>query len=154
MVKDMTETKRGPGQPPHAPTSQQRKMVESMSAYGIPQDDISKVIGISIDTLAKHYREELDTATAKANAKVAETLYRQATNADNPRSATAAIFWLKTRGGWKETSVHEHGGIGGGPIQSEDVTHGAESFAQRMARLAAASVPASGTGETDGDGEG
>ncbi len=58
----MTPKKRGPGQPPHAPTSQQRKMVESMSAYGIPQDDISKVIGISIDTLAKHYREELDTA--------------------------------------------------------------------------------------------
>ena len=44
-------------------------------------------------------------------------------------------------------------GANGGPIQSEDVTHGAESFAQRMARLAAASVPASGTGETDGDGE-
>ena len=114
--------KRGPGQPPHAPTSQQRKMVESMSAYGIPQDDISKVIGISIDTLAKHYREELDTATAKANAKVAETLYKQATNVDNPRSATAAIFWLKTRGGWKETSVHEHGGIGGGPIQTQEVS--------------------------------
>ena len=113
---------RGPGQPPHAPTSQQRKMVESMSAYGIPQDDISKVIGISIDTLAKHYREELDTATAKANAKVAETLYKQATNVDNPRSATAAIFWLKTRGGWKETSVHEHGGIGGGPIQTQEVS--------------------------------
>ena len=102
--------KRGPGQPPHAPTSQQRKMVESMSAYGIPQDDISKVIGISIDTLAKHYREELDTATAKANAKVAETLYKQATNVDNPRSATAAIFWLKTRGGWRETVNLDHSG--------------------------------------------
>ena len=121
-MTDAPKKKRGPGQPPHAPTSQQRKMVESMSAYGIPQDDISKVIGISIDTLAKHYREELDTATAKANAKVAETLYRQATNADNPRSATAAIFWLKTRGGWKETSVHEHGGIGGGPIQTQEVS--------------------------------
>ena len=99
----MTSKKRGPGQPAHEPTPQTRKMVESMSAYGIPQEDIASVIGIDRKTLAKHYREELDTATAKANAKVAETLYKQATNADNPRSATAAIFWLKTRGGWRET---------------------------------------------------
>ena len=92
----------------HEPTPQQRKMVESMSAYGIPQEDIAKVVGIDRKTLAKHYRDELDTATAKANAKVAETLYKQATNADNPRSATAAIFWLKTRGGWRETSNLNH----------------------------------------------
>jgi DNA-binding XRE family transcriptional regulator len=101
----MTDKKRGRGQPPHEPTQQQRKMVESMSAYGIPQEDISKVVGINRTTLAKHYREELDTATAKACAKVAETLYRQATDVKNPRSATAAIFWLKTRGGWRETVV-------------------------------------------------
>lgn len=102
--------KRGRGKPPHEPTAQERKMVESMSAYGIPQEDIAKVIGINRSTLAKHYREELDTATAKANAKVAETLYRQATNVDNPRSATAAIFWLKTRGGWRETVNLDHSG--------------------------------------------
>ncbi len=141
--------KRGPGQPPHAPTSQQRKMVESMSAYGIPQDDISKVIGISIDTLAKHYREELDTATAKANAKVAETLYRQATNADNPRSATAAIFWLKTRGGWKETSVHEHGGIGGGPIQTQEVS-ALDRINSKLDGIAARAAEDSDTSGTDG----
>ena len=109
-MTDAPKKKRGPGQPPHEPTDQNRKMVESMSAYGIPQEDISKVIGISVDTLAKYYREELDTATAKANAKVAETLYRQATNVDNPRSATAAIFWLKTRGGWRETVNLDHSG--------------------------------------------
>lgn len=30
----------------------------------------------------------------------------------------AAIFWLKTRAGWKETSVHEVSGRDGGPIET------------------------------------
>jgi hypothetical protein len=29
---------------------------------------------------------------------------------------TAAIFWLKTRARWKETSVHEHAGHDGSPV--------------------------------------
>lgn len=88
--------------PPHSPTPEQRKQVEAMVAYGIPQEDISEVIGISSKTLRLHYRKELDTGTAKANAKVAESLYKKATG-DGSQSVTAAIFWLKTRGKWKET---------------------------------------------------
>jgi len=52
--------------------------------------------------LRKHYREELDTGHIKATAKVAESLFRKATT-DGAQSVTAAIFWLKTRGGWRET---------------------------------------------------
>jgi hypothetical protein len=40
---------------------------------------------------------------------VAEFLYRKATT-DGAQSVTAAIFWLETRAGWKETSVNEIGG--------------------------------------------
>lgn len=29
----------------------------------------------------------------------------------------AAIFWLKARGRWKETSVNEHSGLDGKPIE-------------------------------------
>jgi len=58
-------------------------------------------------TLRKHYREELDTGHFKATAKVAESLFRKATG-DGAQSVTAAIFWLKTRGGWRETpQAHE-----------------------------------------------
>jgi hypothetical protein len=46
---------------------------------------------------------------------VAEILFRKATS-DGKDSVTAAIFWLKTRGRWKETSVQEHTGEGGGPV--------------------------------------
>lgn len=95
------------GRPPHEPTDQTRRTVEGMSAYGIPQEEISKVIGIDRNTLMKYYREELDTAKAKANAKVAESLYKKAL-ANDSGAVTAAIFWLKTRAGWKETTVSEH----------------------------------------------
>ena len=104
------------GRPPHEPTDQTRRTVEGMSAYGIPQEEISKVIGIDRNTLMKYYREELDTAKARANAKVAESLYKKAL-ANDSGSVTAAIFWLKTRAGWKETIVNEHGGIDGEDIK-------------------------------------
>ena len=71
-------------------------------------------------------------------------------------NATAAIFGLKNRSAdeWREKVVNEHTGEGGGPIQTEDVTHGAESFASKMAMLAARSVSDSGDGETDAAGDG
>jgi hypothetical protein len=73
-----------------------------MAGYGVPEADISRVVGIDAKTLRKHYREELDTGHIKATAKVAESLFRKATG-DGSQSVTAAIFWLKTRGGWRET---------------------------------------------------
>jgi hypothetical protein len=102
--------------PPHKPTEQQRKTVKAMSAYGIPQHDIARVLGIHDDTLREHYRDELDKANAEACARVAENLFRKATG-DGRESVTAAIFWLKTRARWKETSVQEHTGPDGGPIE-------------------------------------
>ena len=101
--------------PKHKPTDQQRKIVKAMSAYGIPQDDIAKVIGIHDETLRIHYRHELDVANAEACAKVAENLFRKAIG-DGRESVTAAIFWMKTRGRWKETSGVELTGKDGGPV--------------------------------------
>jgi hypothetical protein len=73
-----------------------------MAAYGVREDAIARVVGIDPKTLRKHYRDELDTGQVKATAKVAESLFRKATG-EGPQSVTAAIFWLKTRGGWRET---------------------------------------------------
>jgi len=53
-----------------------------MAAYGVPQDDIAKVVGISDVTLRQHYRHELDTAAAKANTKAVEILYKNVLNPD------------------------------------------------------------------------
>lgn len=130
--------------PPHEPTPQTRRTVESMSAYGIPQEDIAAVIGVDSKTLRKHYRMELDTATAKANAKVAETLYRKATDAEmSGPSVTAAIFWLKTRAQWSETV--RVGNAPGETFQTEDVS-ARDILADRIARLSAAGNAEGDTG--------
>ena len=113
----MAKAKKGKaGRPAFKPTEEQRATVRAMAAYGVPEDDIAKVIGTSGPTLRKHFRHELDTAHAEANAKVAQSLYNKATG-DGPNAVTAAIFWLKTRAGWKDVTSHEHTGKDGGPIE-------------------------------------
>ena len=81
-----------------------------MTAYGVPELNIASVIGIDPKTLRKHYRHELDNGQVKATAKVAESLFRKATS-DGPQSVTAAIFWLKTKGGWRETPQDHRVGL-------------------------------------------
>ena len=94
------------GRRAHQPDMASRRQVEAMAGYGVPETDIAGVIGIDPKTLRRHYRDELKHGHVKANARVAESLYRKATS-DGAQSVTAAIFWLKTRAGWRDTSVHE-----------------------------------------------
>jgi len=92
--------------PSHKPNEEQRKMVAQYTAVGTPQIDVARVLNIDVKTLRKHYREELDTAATKANANVGGKLYNKAMAGDT----TAAIWWSKTRMGWKEKSEVEHSG--------------------------------------------
>lgn len=100
----------------HEPTPEQRHIVQLHATIGTPQEDIAKVIGIDPKTLRLHYRDELDLASAKANAVVGGALFNKAKAGDT----TAMIFWMKTRAGWKETHAVEHAGKDGGAIQTED----------------------------------
>lgn len=97
------------GRPAHRPDDSQRRQVEALAGYGIPEADIAGVVGVDAKTLRKHYRNELDHGHTKANARVAENLYRKATG-DGREAVIAAIFWLKTRAKWKETTVQEFAG--------------------------------------------
>ena len=87
------------GRRAHKPDPAQRRQVEAMAAYGIPEIDIGRVVGIDPKTLRKHYREELDLGETKANAQIAGFLFNSARNGN----VTAQIFWLKTRARWRET---------------------------------------------------
>lgn len=89
------------GRPAFQPTEKQRGVVETMAAFGTPHEDIARVIGIDDKTLRKHFREELDLGTIKANAKVAQNLFDMACK-PNRDGLVAAIFWLKVRAGWSE----------------------------------------------------
>jgi hypothetical protein len=95
------------GRRAHKPDAAQRRQVEALAAYGIPEIDISRVVGIDPKTLRKHYRDELDMGETKANAQVAGFLFNSARSGN----VTAQIFWLKTRARWRETPVElKHSG--------------------------------------------
>ncbi len=94
---------------PHEPDEKTRKTVEAMSSYGIPQEDIAKVLEIDPKTLRKYYEYELDTAAAKTNSQVAQRLYQKCLAGDT----ASMIFWLKTRARWAETVKQEHLGKDG-----------------------------------------
>jgi len=49
---------------------------------------------------------ELDRGGTEATAKVAQSLFRMATEGNN---VAAAIFWMKARAGWSEKQRLEHG---------------------------------------------
>ena len=123
------------GRPSHKADPVVRRQVEAMAGYGVPEIDIAGVVGIDAKTLRKHYRDELDHGHIKANVRVAENLYRKATG-EGRESVIAAIFWLKTRAGWRETNVHEIAGPRGGPVEIEAVTPAREQFIQRINALA------------------
>ena len=92
--------------PAHRPTEEGRKSVKAMSAYGIPQDDISVAMGLTGKTLRKHYRDELSGGQIRANAAVAGALYKMAIDGN----VTAAIFWTKARMGWSDRGPLSHEG--------------------------------------------
>jgi len=114
------------GRRAHRPDPAQRRQVEAMAAYGIPENDISRVVGVDPKTLRKHYREELDLGETKANAQVAGFLFNAAKNGN----VTAQIFWLKTRARWREVPVElKHSGS----IDRRDVTQMTDE--ELMARI-------------------
>jgi len=111
----------GAGRPAFEPTDAERKQVEALSGYGIPQDQIAALIrdGISTDTLRAHFGTELIKGKSKANAQIGQTLFQKAISGDT----TAAIWWSKTQMKWAEVQRHELSGTpGGAPIQTEDTS--------------------------------
>lgn len=88
----------------HDPTPAQRQLVQLHATIGTSQEVIADILGIDAKTLRKHYRTELNHATAQANATIGGALFNKAKGGDT----TAMIFWMKTRAGWRETAVVDH----------------------------------------------
>ena len=97
------------------PTDEQRRTDRAMSGFGVPQPDIATHVGIDPKTLRKHFREDLDRGSIEATAKVAQSLFRMATEGNN---VAAAIFWMKARAGWREKQQVELSGPDGGPVRT------------------------------------
>lgn len=88
----------------HDPTSESRAEVAALVSFGESQSAIATYLGISHDTLERKYKEELKNSSTKANAKVANCLYKKATKEND---LSAMIFWLKTRARWRTTDKKE-----------------------------------------------
>ena len=136
--------------PVWTPTVAQRRQAETMAAYGIPEAEIARVLGVSKPTLRKHCGTELG-----ANSKVADFLFYGICGGtgkpafkDERARVTAAIFWMKTRGGWSETSTHRHTGVANGDPIEVEVVAVRERLTRRIARIAAATTTG-GVPETD-----
>ena len=105
----------GAGRPEFEPTDAERKQVEALSGYGLPIDQIAVLVrdGIHIDTLRKHFSNELVAGKAKANSGIGRTLFQKAMGGDT----TAMIWWSKTQMRWAETQKHELTGADGAPLE-------------------------------------
>ena len=114
------------GHPPFEPTDKQKQQVSQLAAVGTPQDQICRMVinpetgkGIGLATLNLYFREELDLGSAKATAAVGGALYNQAINGN----VSAQIFWMKTRGKWRESAqTIEITGENGGPLVAANVS--------------------------------
>ena len=108
--------------PLHQPTEKTRAEIIALRSYGVPIKEVAAYIGIDDKTLYKYYREELENSAIKANANVGKFLYQAAsgqaltTGATHSDCVRAAMFWAKTRMGWKETNIQEHTGANGADL--------------------------------------
>lgn len=106
----MTGRKKRQARPTHlfVPIEEQRRLVQSATAYGIPQEEIALLIdnpetgkAVSPKTLRRAFKQEIKTGKTTMIVTVANALYRKAIGTGN-QSVTAAIFILKTQAGWKD----------------------------------------------------
>jgi len=106
------------------PTDEQRKLVKTLAAFGIPHEQIANKVGIrSPKSLRKYFRSELDQGAIDANGQVAKTLYEMATSGKQP---LATMFWLKTRAGWRDRPAFEPTAISPPPFIVAQQQHGAQ----------------------------
>ena len=111
---------------PFVPTQDQRQLVMLCVACGMTQEQIARQVnwpqGISLDTLLKYFREELDNGGDRIGAIVARNLLSIATDRNHKNSHIAAMFWLKSRRGWRDRDAFEAEAKVSGGSDSEKVT--------------------------------
>ena len=105
------------GQPPHVFTPEQVIEVGALAAV-LSQEQIADYFGIARNTFTAicerqpEVLEQYKKGKARAIGTVAKGLVKQAMDGNT----SAAMFYLKTQAGWKETNVQEHTGANGKPL--------------------------------------
>jgi hypothetical protein len=84
------------GRQPYEPTAQERQWVTVAAAGAMPMGDIAAKLGISVTTLRKACRKELNTGLATCEVQVHANLLRIAAG-DSKSAAWAGVQWLRMR---------------------------------------------------------
>lgn len=105
--------KKGECLAPHQPSDMTRRFVENGVLNGFSHKQIANVIDVCEDTLRKHYAKELACAKEMLITRTTDRLrqaflFNEEMLEKDPKTVAMAVqFFLKTKGGWKETQVVE-----------------------------------------------
>jgi hypothetical protein len=100
--KSAPKAKRARGRPSYKPDQSARDLVAMMATIEkATHAEIARALNITIPTLEKHFRDELDSSKRTLNARVAANIFRIAMG-DGAQALKAAQYWLATRAGWSE----------------------------------------------------
>lgn len=105
---DSTENELSIGRPPHAPNEQERALVVLMSGMGANEAAIGAVIGVSRNTLRKHYSDELANGKAKMDAHVFKALYR---GIEKGKTDLIKLYLERKVPGWKPDAPDPGAGV-------------------------------------------
>lgn len=105
----------GPGRKPFKATDDQRIQVKMLVGLGLTYVEVASVIinpktdkGISINTLQRHFPEELEHGGGFVKSRVTQSLFRKAIG-DGSSAAICAMFIMKCRFNWRQEDklIHE-----------------------------------------------
>lgn len=86
----------GGGRPEWDPSDEVRAVVQRLAGIGVPQQNIAKLVDVSIHTLRKHCQHELDLGIAQTRALVLNRAFEAIMNG----SEKILQFYLATQLGW------------------------------------------------------
>ena len=83
--------------PPHQATPENRKLIEAGAGWGVPLETLALHLGITLKTLHRRYKREIVDGRARAQLKVAKTMFHMATEMHD---VGALKWWTATQMKW------------------------------------------------------
>jgi hypothetical protein len=129
LLPDGGKRRKGPHE--HTATEKSRKGVLHAVGLGMNHVNIAKVMGISVNTLEKHYEDELGTGLILLMDDVKTNLYNIARDQNHKGTVQAGIYLLSRLGGesFKDVKRIEMTGADGRPLE---ISHQTQTVDPRL----------------------